>query len=86
MVDSPPSTGKSVAVAGLSATSGVTLLLYVVHKFGIDDMPPEVAAAIIGLATTVAGAIMHDFQRRAERRINAAETNGVMGGPQPTAQ
>lgn len=65
--DMPPSAGKSVAAAGLSATSGVTLLLYVVHIFGINDMPPEVAAAIIGLSTAAAGAVMHHCQRKTER-------------------
>ncbi len=82
-MEKAPSAGKTAAIAGLGATQAVTLLLYVVHKFGIDDMTPEVAASIIGLAVTVAAAIMHIFQRSEEKKEsdNANITNGVMGGP-----
>lgn len=66
--DMPPSSGKTVAVAGLSTGQAVVLLLYVVHKFGIDDMTPEVAVSIISLAVGLAAAIMHHCQRATERK------------------
>lgn len=79
----PPSAGKTVAIAGVSATQLVTLLLWVSPKFGITDMNDAVAASIVGIAMAFAGAIMHTLQRKEEKR-NAqadAETNGVTGGP-----
>jgi hypothetical protein len=75
-MDKPASAGKTAAIAGMAATQSVTLLLYIVHKFGIDDMTPEVAAAIIGVATTIAGAIMHGFQRSEEKKASIAITQG----------
>lgn len=67
-MEQAPSAGKTAAIAGLTATQAVTLLLYVVHCWGINDMTPEVAAAIIGLAVTFTGAIMHVSQRREEKK------------------
>lgn len=67
----PPSAGKTTAIAGLSSTQAVVLLLYVVHRWGINDMTPEVAASIIGLATTITGLLMHTSQRNGEKKENA---------------
>lgn len=67
-MEQAPSTGKTVAIAGLSTGQAVVLLLYVVHKFGIDDMTPEVAVSIISVAVTVASALMHHAQRMQEKK------------------
>ncbi len=67
-MNQPPSSGKTIAVAGMSATQGVTLLLYVCHKLGIQDMTVDVASAIICIAAGAAGAVIHDVQRKRERR------------------
>lgn len=75
-----PSGGKTLAIGAMSTAQGVTVLLWFVHKFGIDDMPPEVAAAIIGFAGLVAGAIMHHAQRKKENE-QENEAAGVVGGP-----
>ncbi|MEI6283176.1 MAG: hypothetical protein WCP82_10780 [Alphaproteobacteria bacterium] len=81
-MEKAPSTGKTTAIAGMAGTQAVTLLLYVVHCFGINDMTPEVASAIIGLSITLAGAVMHILQRRQEKRtFDNEEPNGVTGGP-----
>lgn len=65
MTDQPSSSaGQTVAIAGLSATQGVTLLLYVSDKIGLTDMTPEVAASIIGVAAAIAAGILHDVERR----------------------
>ena len=82
-MDQPSSVGKQVALAGLSATQAVTLLLYVCNKLGMDDMTPEVAGAIIGVAVAAAGGIMHDVQRRRERkdRERKAALKAMEGGP-----
>lgn len=70
-MNEPASVGKTTAIAGLGATQAVTLLIYVSDKIGLSDMTPEVAGAIIGFATMLAGAVMHDLQRRQERRERA---------------
>lgn len=67
-MNEPASAGKTTAIAGLGATQAVTLLMYAADKIGLSDMTPEVAGAIIGFATMLAGAVMHDLQRRQERR------------------
>jgi len=68
MENQQPSAGKQVALAGLSATQAVTLLMFVCEKLGLTGVTPEIAAAIIGLAMALAGGIMHDLQRKRERR------------------
>lgn len=65
--------GQQTALAGVTSTQLVTLLLYVVHFFGINDMTPEVAASIVGLATAVAGAVMHRVERHERPRNQRAE-------------
>ena len=72
-----PSMGKTTSIASLGTGSGITVLLWFAHKAGIDDMPPEVAAAIIGFAGAVAGSIMHYNQRKSEN----AQANGTGNGP-----
>lgn len=67
-IERAPSSGKTTFIGVSSGTSGVVLLLYVVHKCGIDDMTPEVAAAIITLAGGVAATIMHTLQRYQENK------------------
>ena len=67
-MEKSPSSGKTAFIGVSGGTSGVVLLLYVVHRFGIDDMTPEVASAIITLAGGVAGAIMHALQRHEESK------------------
>lgn len=83
-MEKAPSAGKTTFIGVSGGTSGVVLLLYIVHKCGIDDMTPEVAAAIITLAGGIAGAVMHVFQRTEEKKEakDEAATNGVMGGPE----
>ncbi len=84
MEPKPPSSGKTAAISGMAATQCVTLLLYIVHCFGVNDMTPEVAGAIIAIASTIAGGIMHELQRAREKKeAKNAEPNGVMGGPEP---
>lgn len=84
-MEKAPSSGKTTALAGIGATQLVTLLLYTVHRFGIDDMTPEVAGAIVGVAMALGGGIMHELQRMRERREAKDETpNGEFGGA-PTA-
>lgn len=81
-MEKAPSSGKTTAIAGIATSQAITLLLYVVHLFGINDMPPEVAGAIIGLSTALAGAIMHVLQRNREKKdYENEEPNGVIGGP-----
>lgn len=81
-MEQAPSSGKTVAIAGLSTGQAIVLLLYVVHKFGIDDMTPEVATAIISFAVSIAAAFMHHNQREKEHAEPPA-LNGVTGGPNP---
>lgn len=80
-MEQSPSTGKTVAIAGLSTGQAVVLLLYVVHKFGIDDMTPEVAVSIISVAVTIAATIMHTFQRHEEKKESNENAHGITGGP-----
>lgn len=84
-MEQAPSSGKTTAIASLSTGQAIVLLLYVVHKFGIDDMTPEVATAIISFAGLVAGALMHTFQRKQERAEDAKPNHGhgVNAAPQP---
>lgn len=72
------SAGQQAALTGVSSTQAVTLLLYVVHLFGMNDMPPEVAAAIIGLAYAAAGGIMHYFSTKRLKHASRSTDN-----PQP---
>ena len=81
-MEQEPSAGKTVAIAGLSTGQAVVLLLYVVHRWGIDDMTPEVAVSIISVAVSVAATIMHVIQRRTE---NANAQQPIIGGPNPPA-
>lgn len=67
-IERAPSAGKTTFIGVSSGTSGVVLLLYIVHKCGIDDMTPEVAGAIITLAGGIAATIMHNIQRHQENR------------------
>lgn len=67
-IERAPSAGKTAFIGVSGGTSGVVLLLYVVHKCGIDDMTPEVAAAIITLAGGVAATVMHTIQRSQESK------------------
>ena len=81
-MEQAPSAGKTIAIAGLSTGQAIVLLLYVVHKFGIDDMTPEVATSIISVAVTLAGGIMHHMQRVTEKKEFEHEAhNPVIGGP-----
>lgn len=83
-MEQEPSAGKTVAIAGLSTGQAVVLLLYCVHKFGIDDMTPEVAVSIISVAVSITAAIMHTLQRRNENaQSNAQAAAPVIGGPNP---
>ncbi len=82
-MEEAPSAGKTVAIAGLSTGQAVVLLLYVVHKWGIDDMTPEVAVSIISVAVSVAATIMHLIQRRTEH-ADENHPAGVVGGPAGT--
>ena len=65
-MEKSPSSGKTVAIGGFSASSAIVLTLYVAKHMGLDDMTPEVAAAIVSLAIGVAGAVMHSSQRKKE--------------------
>lgn len=89
-MEKQPSQGKTTALAGIGATQLVTLLLYTVHRFGIDDMTPEVAGAIIGVSMAIGGGIAHEVQRWRERKEAKNEKpNGDFGGapaPEPVAQ
>lgn len=78
MLEQSPSSGKTTAIASFGTGQAIVLLLYIVHKFGIDDMTPEVAAAIIGFAATVVAVFMHKSQRKQEA------TNG--NSPTPPTQ
>lgn len=80
-MEQAPSSGKTVAIAGLSTGQAIVLLLYIVHKFGIDDMTPEVATAIISFACGITAAFMHRNQRIKENEV--PPSNGVTGGPNP---
>ena len=71
----PPSAGKTFAISSSTTSAAIILLLYTAHKFGVDDLTPEVASAIITLAMGLAGLVMHTIQRNGERH------NGAM--PQP---
>ncbi len=77
------SNGKNAAIAGLAGTQAVTLLLYIVHKFGVDDMTPEVANAIIGVSMVIGGGIYHTLEKlsfeRQRKRDNAHNVNGQPG-------
>lgn len=55
--------GQQMALAGVTSSQMVTLLLYAVHRFGIDDMTPEVAAAIVGAATVMGGTFSHYLEK-----------------------
>lgn len=84
-MEQAPSTGKTVAVAAAVGTQAATLLLYIVHLLGINDMPPEVANAIIGLSIAGAGWIMHNAQRKAEAKAYSQNTGGTDAGPKQEA-
>lgn len=79
-MEQAPSTGKTVAIGGFSSASGIVLLLYIAKHVGLDDMTPDVAAAIIGFGIGGAAMIMHREQRKKENeQVNQA--GGVIGGP-----
>lgn len=76
-MEKAPSAGKTVAIGGFSASSAIVLTLYVAKHCGLDDMTPEVAAAIVSLAIGFAGAIMHNTQRHEEKKTDPTPQNGV---------
>lgn len=67
-MEQAPSSGKTAFIGLSSGTAGIVVLLYVVHKLGIDDMTPEVAGAIITIAGGIAASIMHNVQRYKENK------------------
>lgn len=67
-MEKAPSAGKTVAIGGFSASSAIVLTLYVAKHCGLDDMTPEVAAALVSIAIGLAGAIMHQNQRSTEAK------------------
>lgn len=85
-MEQAPSTGKTVAVAAAVGTQAATLLLYIVHLMGINDMPPEVANAIIGLSVATAGWIMHKEQRKKEAKAYSQNIGGVDAGAKEESQ
>lgn len=68
--------GGTTALAGIGATQAVTLLLYIMHKCGVDDMTPEVASAFVGVGAVVVGWIVHrlDARRPDKRRSDRDPT------------
>lgn len=79
MIEQAPSIGKSTMIAALATSQAVTVLLYVVHLFGINDMPPEVATAIVGLAFGAPAYMLHFQQRKREflAALNSANTGAT---------
>lgn len=76
------SAGKTVAIAGVTATQFVVVLMWFCQHFGIPDMTLDVASAIISIATAFAGGVMHVDQRKREKKEREDEKeNGVTGGP-----
>lgn len=74
------SAGKNAFMGVSGGSTGIVLLLYTVHKFGIDDMTPEVAAAIITFASGVGAAIAHAIGAWLEGRKRKNAEPGVTGG------
>lgn len=83
MENKPSSAGKTAAIAGVTATQFVILLMWACQHFGIPDMTIDVATAIVSIATAMAGGLMHLNQRHSEKKEKEsnAQTNGVTGGP-----
>lgn len=71
------STGTTAALAGGIAGYLVTILMYLAHHFGINDMTVEVATAFVSVAIFIAGGISHFIERKPN------ETNPSVPSAQP---